>query len=80
MRGGCLGLRHFVIASVDRDGLRDGGAGHFAACVCAVRGQNPTTPEILGPDFRGPMDRALGSLARETRAVADRSQEAARWI
>ena len=75
------GLRHIVITPVDRDGVRDGGAGHFAAFVRVVRGQNPATPvEILGPDFRGRMNRALDALARETSAVTDRSQEAARWI
>lgn len=49
-----LGLRYVVITSVDRDDLRDGGAGHFAACLRAVRALNPTTKlEILVPDFRG---------------------------
>ena len=47
-----LGLRHVVITSVDRDDLRDGGAGHFASCVRAVRGRTPSTRiEILVPDF-----------------------------
>ena len=59
-----MGLRHVVITSVDRDDLRDGGAGHFAACVRAVRGQAPSTRiEILVPDFRGRMERALDALA-----------------
>ena len=59
-----LGLRHVVITSVDRDDLRDGGAGHFASCVRAVRGRTPSTRvEILVPDFRGRMERALDALA-----------------
>ena len=59
-----MGLRHVVITSVDRDDLRDGGAGHFADCVRAVRGRMPATRiEILVPDFRGRMDRALDALA-----------------
>jgi lipoic acid synthetase len=47
-----LGLSHVVITSVDRDDLDDGGAGHFAATVCAIRTRSPkTTIEILTPDF-----------------------------
>jgi lipoic acid synthetase len=58
-----LKLRYAVITSVDRDDLRDGGAGHFAAVVAAVRRQSPaTTLEILVPDFRGRMDIALEQL------------------
>jgi lipoic acid synthetase len=58
-----MGLRYVVITSVDRDDLRDGGAGHFVACIQAVRASCPDTRvEILVPDFRGRMDRALGIL------------------
>ena len=58
-----MGLSYVVITSVDRDDLRDGGAGHFAACVKAVRSQSPATRiEILTPDFRGRMETALDSL------------------
>lgn len=47
-------LKYVVITSVDRDDLRDGGAGHFAACIEAVRAQNPGIQiEVLVPDFRG---------------------------
>ena len=47
-----LGLRHVVITSVDRDDLDDGGAGHFAAVISAVRDAAPdTTIEVLTPDF-----------------------------
>ena len=52
-----MGLRHAVITSVDRDDLRDGGAGHFARVIRAVHEQNPDTAvEVLTPDFRGVPD------------------------
>ncbi len=47
-----LGLAHVVITSVDRDDLSDGGAGHFAAVIRAIRSKAPqTTIEVLTPDF-----------------------------
>ena len=47
-----LGLAHVVITSVDRDDLQDGGAGHFAAVIRAIRAAAPdTTIEVLTPDF-----------------------------
>ena len=47
-----LGLRHVVITSVDRDDLRDGGAGHFAEVIRATRRAAPDTSiEVLTPDF-----------------------------
>ncbi len=56
-------LSYVVITSVDRDDLRDGGAGHFAECIRQVRAQSPHTRiEILTPDFRGRMERALEAL------------------
>jgi lipoic acid synthetase len=59
-----MGLRYVVITSVDRDDLRDGGAGHFADCIRAIRETAPTVRiEVLVPDFRGRMDRALDCLA-----------------
>jgi lipoic acid synthetase len=55
-----LKLKYVVITSVDRDDLRDGGAGHFVDCIRAVREVSPQTQiEILVPDFRGRMDIAL---------------------
>mgnify|MGYP001817279973 FL=1 len=58
-----MGLSYVVITSVDRDDLRDGGAGHFAACIQSVRAINPQTQiEILVPDFRGRMEHALKIL------------------
>src|SRR5580765_7808088 len=59
-----LHLAHVVITSVDRDDLRDGGAGHFVECIRAVRQQSPATRiEVLTPDFRGRHEVALGLLA-----------------
>jgi len=56
-------LNYVVVTSVDRDDLKDSGAGHFAACIRAVRQSNPKTRlEVLVPDFRGRMDIALGIL------------------
>ena len=47
-----LGLKHVVITSVDRDDLADGGAGHFAGVIRAIRAAAPgTTIEVLTPDF-----------------------------
>lgn len=59
-----MALRYVVITSVDRDDLRDGGAAHFAACIEAVRSRMPEiTIEVLVPDFRGRMERALAAIA-----------------
>src|SRR5438094_6818079 len=59
-----LNLRYVVITSVDRDDLRDGGAQHFVDCIRAVRRHSPQTRiEVLVPDFRGRLDRALEILA-----------------
>ena len=58
-----LGLSYVVITSVDRDDLRDGGAGHFVQCIEQVRALSPATRiEVLVPDFRGRDDRALSIL------------------
>src|SRR2546423_3642889 len=47
-----LGLNHIVVTPVDRDDLDDGGAGHFAATIQAIRAAAPiTTIEVLVPDF-----------------------------
>ena len=47
-----LALKHVVVTSVDRDDLEDGGGGHFAAVIGAIRARCPaTTIEVLTPDF-----------------------------
>jgi lipoic acid synthetase len=59
-----LALSYVVITSVDRDDLKDGGARHFVDCISEIRKTSPrTTLEILVPDFRGRMERALEILA-----------------
>jgi lipoic acid synthetase len=58
-----LGLSYVVITSVDRDDLKDGGARHFVDCIRAVREVSPATRiEVLAPDFRGRLERALEVL------------------
>ena len=56
-------LNYVVITSVDRDDLRDGGAGHFVQCIQRIRALAPSTIiEILTPDFGGRQDLALDIL------------------
>ena len=59
-----LKLNYVVITSVDRDDLRDGGADHYVQCISRTRELSPTTQiEVLVPDFRGRLDKALDILA-----------------
>jgi lipoic acid synthetase len=69
-------LRYVVITSVDRDDLRDGGAGHFADCIRAVREHSPgTTIEVLVPDFRGRLEKALDKLSEAPPDVMNHNLE-----
>ena len=69
-------LGHVVITSVDRDDLRDGGASHFVACIREVRRLSPATRiEILTPDFRGRLARALAVLAEAPPDVMNHNLE-----
>ncbi|MCG3188851.1 MAG: Lipoyl synthase [Burkholderiaceae bacterium] len=69
-------LKYVVITSVDRDDLRDGGAAHFVACIREVRARSPGTRiEILTPDFRGRMDRALEILGQSPPDVMNHNLE-----
>ena len=73
-----MNLQYVVITSVDRDDLRDGGAHQFAECVKALNEQAPTTKvEILVPDFRGRMDRALAILNQHPPHVFNHNMETA---
>jgi lipoic acid synthetase len=73
-----LKLKYVVITSVDRDDLRDGGAAHFVACIEKTRELSPETRiEILTPDFRGRMDRALEILQRAPPDVMNHNLETA---
>jgi len=56
-----MGLKYVVLTSVDRDDLPDGGAGHYADCVRAIKRRCPETAvEALTPDFRGKLDQVEG--------------------
>ncbi len=73
---GQLGLSYVVITSVDRDDLRDGGAGHFDACIAAVREACPGIQiEVLVPDYRGRMERALDACANHPPDVFNHNLE-----
>ena len=59
-----LKLSYVVITSVDRDDLRDGGAQHFVDCITKTNELSPETRiEVLVPDFRGRLDKALDIFA-----------------
>ena len=59
-----MALKYVVITSVDRDDLRDGGAAHFKACIDAIRlTTSEIKIEILTPDFRGRMEKALETFS-----------------
>ncbi len=71
-----LQLKYVVITSVDRDDLRDGGAGHFVACIEKTRALSPQTQiEVLVPDFRGRDDRALEILKAAPPDVMNHNME-----
>jgi len=73
-----MGLRYVVITSVDRDDLRDGGANHFADCIHAIRKKVPAIKiEILVPDFRGRLEKALNNLAQHLPDVFNHNIETA---
>ena len=74
-------LRYVVITSVDRDDLRDGGAAHFARCIEAVRTASPqTTIEVLVPDFRGRMAKALDAMDQAPPDVFNHNVETVRRL
>ena len=69
-------LNYVVITSVDRDDLRDGGARHFVDCIAAVRAHSPEIKvEILVPDFRGRLDRAMAILTQAPPDVMNHNLE-----
>jgi lipoyl synthase len=71
-----MGLNYVVITSVDRDDLRDGGANHFVQCIELTRKHTPLIKiEILVPDFRGRMERALTELAKALPDVFNHNTE-----
>lgn len=73
-----MALKYVVITSVDRDDLRDGGAQQFADCITEIAEHSPNTKvEILVPDFRGRMDRALEILNQNPPHVFNHNMETA---
>lgn len=58
-----LNIKFAVLTSVDRDDLKDGGAAHFVHCVKKIQQETDAKVEILVPDFRGRLDRALEVLS-----------------
>ncbi len=74
--GALLGLKYVVITSVNRDDLRDGGAGVFAECIDAVRARVPGIGvEVLVPDFRKRVNTALTALRRSPPDVFNHNLE-----
>jgi len=71
-------LKYVVITSVDRDDLRDGGAAHFSEVIKALRDKCPNTKvEILVPDFRGRLEKALDVLVLSPSDVFNHNVETA---
>ena len=78
-----MNLRYVVLTSVDRDDLADGGAGHYAACIRAIKAMNPQTAvEALTPDFGGALtavetvvDSGLEVFAQNLETVARLTHE-----
>lgn len=71
-----MGLKYVVVTSVDRDDLKDSGAGHFVDCIKEIRRLNPDTRiEILVPDFRGRMEIAVDKLAGQPPDVFNHNLE-----
>jgi len=67
-----LKLSYVVITSVDRDDLRDGGAQHFVDCIRRTKELSPSTRiEVLVPDFRGRLEKALDVFARDPQGLPD---------
>ena len=71
-----MSLKYLVITSVDRDDLKDGGAGHFSDCIRHIRGAvDAIKIEILVPDFRGRMEKALNALSSDLPNVFNHNME-----
>ncbi|MBR6000556.1 MAG: lipoyl synthase [Oxalobacter sp.] len=71
-----LNLAHVVITSVNRDDLPDGGASHFTACQRAIRARSPITRiEVLTPDFRRKVEKALDCFTKDPPDVFNHNLE-----
>lgn len=75
-----MGIKHAVITSVDRDDLKDKGAGIWAQTVRAIRSQSKgTTLETLVPDFAGDWE-ALKTLTDEAPEIVSHNLETVRRL
>jgi lipoic acid synthetase len=76
-----MGLEHVVVTSVDRDDLKDKGAGHFAATVRALKAKVPgASVEVLTPDFLGFEEEALRIVLAERPDVFNHNIETVRRL
>ena len=64
-------LKHAVVTAVTRDDLPDQGAAHWAACIAAIKQENPnTTIEVLIPDFQGQTELIDQIIAQQPNLIA----------
>lgn len=75
-----LGLKYSVITSVTRDDLPDGGAEHFANCICEIRKiSEDVRIEILTPDFKGD-EKSLDTIIKSHPDVFNHNIETVRSV
>jgi lipoic acid synthetase len=75
-----MGLRYVVVTSVTRDDLQDGGAGHFAATIEALRENIPgVRVEVLIPDLQGDLS-ALRTVLAARPDVLNHNMETVRRL
>ena len=74
-----MGVKHAVITSVNRDELKDKGAGVWAATIRKVKRINPqTTMETLIPDFKAHWDLLEMVIAEKPEVVSHNMETVAR--
>jgi lipoic acid synthetase len=74
-----MGVKHAVITSVNRDELKDKGAGVWAATIREVKRMNPqTTMETLIPDFKAHWDLLEMVIAEKPEVVSHNMETVAR--
>ena len=74
-----MGVKHAVITSVNRDELKDKGAGVWAATIREVKRVNPpTTMETLIPDFKAHWDLLEMVIAEKPEVVSHNMETVAR--
>jgi len=74
-------LKHVVVTSVDRDDVRDRGAGHYAATIRALKAKLPeASVEVLTPDFLGVEEEALQTVLAAQPEVFNHNIETVRRL